>query len=73
MLIQSGTDKTKDDEQEDSPLLENIVFNDKSLSFSNLLHPIMLGVIFCVFAISSILSAFETVLLISHNVKNRHS
>ncbi|KAJ5814383.1 uncharacterized protein N7503_001133 [Penicillium pulvis] len=55
-------DITKDDEQEDSPLLENSVSSDHPLSFWGFLHPIMLGVIFCVFVISSILSAFETTL-----------
>ncbi|KAJ6103634.1 hypothetical protein N7486_003856 [Penicillium sp. IBT 16267x] len=62
LIIQEDKDKTKAHDPEDSPLLETSVSSDNSLSFSSLLHPIMLGVIFCVFAISSILSAFETTL-----------
>ncbi|KAJ5890226.1 hypothetical protein N7504_011036 [Penicillium tannophilum] len=64
LIIQEneGIDLTKDDEQEDSPLLENSVSSDHSLSFWDFLHPIMLGVIFCVFVISSLLSAFEATL-----------
>ncbi|KAJ5423432.1 hypothetical protein N7491_008648 [Penicillium cf. griseofulvum] len=55
------TDETKI-YHEDSPLLESEVSSDTELSFYHLLHPIMLGVIFCVFIIASILSAFETTL-----------
>lgn len=70
ILIKTGIGLTKDDEQEDSPLLENSVSSDHSLSFWDFLHPIMLGVIFCVFVISSILSAFEAVSRISYDIEN---
>ncbi|KAJ5556169.1 hypothetical protein N7494_000084 [Penicillium frequentans] len=62
LIVQENEDITKDDEQEDSPLLETSVSSDLSLGFWDSLHPIMLGVIFCVFVISSILSAFEATL-----------
>ncbi|KAJ5635013.1 uncharacterized protein N7484_008326 [Penicillium longicatenatum] len=62
LIVQEDRDITKAYEQEDSPLLANSTSSETSLSFHNFLHPIMLGVIFCVFAISSILSAFETTL-----------
>jgi hypothetical protein len=61
MLIRRVTDQVKTQQREISPLLENGVSGDAPLTFYNLLHPTMLGIIFCVFAISSILSAFETV------------
>lgn len=61
MLIKRGTGETKN-HQEDSPLLENSVPGDDSLSFYQFLHPLMLGLIFSVLVISSILSAIETVL-----------
>ncbi|OQE83421.1 hypothetical protein PENNAL_c0032G01161 [Penicillium nalgiovense] len=48
--------------QEDSPLLENSVSGNTSLSFYHFLHPIMLGLIFSVLVISSILSALESTL-----------
>lgn len=64
------TDETKNHQHENSPLLETSISTDPSLSFYHFLHPIMLGVIFCVLAISSVLSAFETVFLISHSIRN---
>lgn len=70
ILIKTGIDITKDDEQEDSPLLENSVSSDHSLSSWDFLHPIMLGVVFCIFVISSILSAFEAVSCISYDIDN---
>ncbi|KAJ6119103.1 hypothetical protein N7471_013054 [Penicillium samsonianum] len=62
LIVQEDEDETKINQHEDSPLLENDISDETVLSFYHFLHPIMLGVIFCVFAISSILSAFETTL-----------
>lgn len=70
VLTKRHADKTKINQHEDSPLLENDISDETVLSFYHFLHPIMLGVIFCVFAISSILSAFETVRHLSHSIRN---
>jgi hypothetical protein len=69
MLIKRGTDETKFHQQEDSPLLDSVSENT-SLSFYHFLHPIMLGLVFSVLVISSILSAIETVLHICHGMRN---
>ncbi|KAK4866855.1 hypothetical protein LT330_008018 [Penicillium expansum] len=61
LIVQQDEGETKN-HQEDSPLLENSVPGDDSLSFYQFLHPLMLGLIFSVLVISSILSAIETTL-----------
>lgn len=72
MLIQRGTDEPKNDQQENSPLLESSdsVSGDNSLSFYQFLHPLMLGLVFSVLVISSILSAIETVPYTSYPIRN---
>ncbi|CAG8048267.1 unnamed protein product [Penicillium nalgiovense] len=62
LIVQEDTDETNCLQQEDSPLLENSVSGNTSLSFYHFLHPIMLGLIFSVLVISSILSALESTL-----------
>ncbi|KAJ5646049.1 hypothetical protein N7490_002421, partial [Penicillium lividum] len=51
-----------EDSQEESPLLFSKVSSNSSLSIYNYLHPIFLGVMFSVLAVSCILSAYETTL-----------
>ncbi|CAG8882740.1 unnamed protein product [Penicillium egyptiacum] len=60
LIVQEDEDETK--HQEDSPLLDNSISDHTSLSFYHFLHPVMLGLIFSVLVISSILSAIETTL-----------
>lgn len=71
MLIQR-TDDPKNDQQEISPLLESSdsVSGDNSLSFYQFLHPLILGLVFSVLVISSILSAIETVPYNSYPIRN---
>ncbi|CAP96180.1 Pc21g12830 [Penicillium rubens Wisconsin 54-1255] len=61
LIVQEDEDETKFHQQEDSPLLDSVSENT-SLSFYHFLHPIMLGLVFSVLVISSILSAIETTL-----------
>ncbi|KAJ5528526.1 hypothetical protein N7527_001919 [Penicillium freii] len=64
LIMQEDEDEPKSHHQENSPLLENSdsVSGDNSLSFYQFLHPLLLGLIFSVLVISSILSAIETTL-----------
>lgn len=73
MLIKRGTDEPKNDQLENSPLLESSdsVSGDNSLSFYQFLHPLMLGLVLSVLVISSILSAIETVPYTSYPVGDR--
>ncbi|KAF4765126.1 hypothetical protein HAV15_003972 [Penicillium sp. str.  len=64
LIVQEDEDDPKNDQQEISPLLESSdsVSGDNSLSFYQFLHPLILGLVFSVLVISSILSAIETTL-----------
>ncbi|KAJ5606824.1 hypothetical protein N7537_003443 [Penicillium hordei] len=64
LIVQEDEDEPKSHHQENSPLLEssNSISGDTSLSFYQFLHPLMLGLVFSVLIISSILSAIETTL-----------
>ncbi|KAJ5457261.1 hypothetical protein N7530_012535 [Penicillium desertorum] len=60
LIVQEDEHETKF-HQQDSPLLDSVPENP-SLSFYHFLHPIMLGLVFSVLIISSIISAIETTL-----------